>query len=184
MNPLCLLEMILSNKLNYTDYDESKYVNGTTLLMRYALHTNNDITEAVFKLFIDENVNAQNDDGWTALMYAVRYSNDRSTEGTVNLLIDAGADVNATNVNGWTALMIAAGESNWTSTEAAVKMLIDARADTIGVLEKAHEDKHKILYKYITFQRKMAFGLGRLDTGSIVSTLPREICKVILDFVK
>jgi ankyrin repeat protein len=48
-------------------------------------------------------VNAQRNDGWSALMRAARYGR---TE-TVRLLIEAGADVNANSNDGETALMLA-----------------------------------------------------------------------------
>ena len=39
-------------------------------------------------------INQKNTEGWTALMYASRNSNTDSTEETVKMLIDAGADLN------------------------------------------------------------------------------------------
>ena len=53
------------------------------------------------------NVNAEDNDGWTALMWAVFYV---YTE-IVKLLLEHGADVNAKSNNGWTALHLAEGHS-------------------------------------------------------------------------
>ena len=41
-----------------------------------------------------------------------------------------------------------------------------------------------VIYNYITLPRKLVFGLGRLDPRSIISCLPREICRLILKFVR
>ena len=178
------LEAVKECLRNYTDINAKDYL-GSTALMLAAMESNRFSTEDTVKLLIDAgaDVDAKDSGGWTALMEAARSSNYFSTEGTVKLLIDAGADVNATNKPGGTALIYAARYSNNSSTEATVKILIDAGADTTGVLEKAHKDKKKILYECI-IECKVVFALGRLDPGSIVSTLPKEICKVILDFVK
>ena len=124
-------------------------------------------------------VNAKDDDGWTALIYAVRWSNVSSTKATVKMLIDAGADVNAISNDGWTALMLAAIRSNNISTESTVKLLLDAGADLAGTLKIAHSDKYRVLYDSIVL-RKMAFGLGRRDPNSVVSMLPREIVRLVL----
>jgi ankyrin repeat protein len=50
-------------------------------------------------------INAQDHDGWNALMYAARFSND---ESTVTLLISKGADVKIANKYGITPLLMAA----------------------------------------------------------------------------
>ena len=59
----------------------------------------------IVKLLIDKgaDVNAKNNDGWTALIWASR---NGYTE-IAKLLIDKGADVNAKNNYVWTALMLA-----------------------------------------------------------------------------
>jgi len=74
------------------------------------------------------NVNIQNDDGWTALMWASsfkRYLRSTDRKEIVELLLKAGANPNIKGDNGWTALMFASGESN----EDIVKLLLDAGAD-------------------------------------------------------
>jgi ankyrin repeat protein len=67
-------------------------------------------------------------DGNTALMLAAKFSSTKSTEKTVQLLIDAGANVNKQNKLGSTALILAAYYSN-TSSENTVAILINAGAD-------------------------------------------------------
>ena len=53
-------------------------------------------------LSLGADVNAEDDDGWTALMYTARYI-DRPD--IINTLIKAGADIDAQDKYGWTALM-------------------------------------------------------------------------------
>ena len=55
----------------------------------------------------------QCNDGWTALMTACRHSRNGSTEDTVKILIEAGADLNIKNNNGWTALMWACDQEKY-----------------------------------------------------------------------
>ena len=62
------------------------------------------------KLLIEKgaNVNAADEDGKTALMYAALCD----AKETAELLIEKGADVNAVNDNGETALMMATKKNN------------------------------------------------------------------------
>lgn len=76
-----------------------------------------------------DELNKQNTKGWTALMIACRNSNSESTESTVKMLIDAGADLNLKNVIGSTALILALEYSDENSSVNTVKLLIDAGAD-------------------------------------------------------
>ena len=140
----------------------------------------------IIKFFIDigANIDSQDSRGRTALMYAVRTSGRINSENVVRLLIKAGADLNLKDKQCVTALMLAVNESNKWTTENTVKVLIDAGADTTNVFDVVHNDKRKVLYDTLFLPLKIAFGLGRLDPDSIVSRLPREICRVILDFVE
>ena len=77
-------DMIAANKMDYIVWLAGNYCPYTRVLIDAGA-----------------DVNAKEEDGWTALMWASRYGR---TE-TVNLLIDAGADINIKNELGWTALM-------------------------------------------------------------------------------
>ena len=84
------------------DPDE-RDASGKTLLMRAAKEGN----EWELKQLLEShaNVNLKDSDGWTALMYAVRYSGSLEC---VEKLLDAGADVTAKNTYGFSALVLAA----------------------------------------------------------------------------
>jgi ankyrin repeat protein len=68
-------------------------------------------------------VNARNDAGATALMWAV------ADVDKTRLLVDRSADVNAKSLNGRTPLVIAAGEAG---SAATIKLLLDKGADVNG----------------------------------------------------
>ena len=102
---------------------------GFTLLMKLVLLTKKN-KEAFFLIgnLLNENpatINQQNNEGWTALMLAVRNSNTCSTENTVEILINMGADLNLQDNNGATAL----GHSQIIKENNIFKMLVDAGAD-------------------------------------------------------
>jgi uncharacterized protein len=79
-------------------------------------------SEAEVKAEISKaDVNARNEVGWTALMYAAAFGAAES----VKALLDAGADVNARNKYGLTSLMGAAG----VGTAETVRILLKAGAD-------------------------------------------------------
>ena len=75
---------------------------GRTLLMRAAKNGN----EWELKILLQSgaNVNLTDNDGWTALMYAVRYS---EALDCVDALLEAGADVSVKNNYGSSALVLA-----------------------------------------------------------------------------
>ena len=74
-------------------------------------------------------IDAKNNDEWTALMIASRRSNDTSSLDTVKLLLDRGADINSKDNDGWTALILASRRSNDGSSLETVKLLLDHKAD-------------------------------------------------------
>ena len=82
---------------------DERDASGKTLLMRAAKEGNE--WELKQLLESNANINLKDSDGWTALMYAVRYSG--SLECVENLL-EAGADVTAKNNYGFSALVLAA----------------------------------------------------------------------------
>ena len=84
-----------------------KDTNGQTLLMKAAKAGN----EWQLKLLIDSgaDINLKDKDGWTALMYAVRYQESLSA---VNLLVNANAEIKDTNKYDSSALLLAACYNN------------------------------------------------------------------------
>lgn len=80
---------------------------GRTLLMKAAKAGNDWQISALLKS--GANVNLQDKDGWTALMYAVRYQESLTC---VDLLLQAKADVKIKNKYGSSALMIASCYNN------------------------------------------------------------------------
>lgn len=105
-------ELSVSEENNSTLYStipnpDERDAGGRTLLMRAAKSGN----EWQIQRLIDSgaDINLTDNDGWTALMYAVRYS-----EGIecVELLIDANADIKITNKFGNSALTLAACYNN------------------------------------------------------------------------
>lgn len=76
---------------------------GRTALMKAAKAGNGWEVRSLISSGAD--VNLKDRDGWTALMYAVRYQNSL---GLVGALLDAGADIQAASVYGVTTLQLAA----------------------------------------------------------------------------
>ncbi|MBQ7159285.1 MAG: ankyrin repeat domain-containing protein [Treponema sp.] len=93
---------------------------GRTLLMKAARAGNISMIENL--LYSQADVNAEDNDGWTALMFAARF---QSNPKAVELLIDAGADISAENNYGVTALLLAAGFSKSTNV---ISALLDKRS--------------------------------------------------------
>ena len=85
------------------DNPDERDASGKTLLMRAAKEGN----EWELKQLIESNanVNLKDSDGWTALMYAVRYSGSLEC---VEKLMEAGADVTVKNNYGFSSLVLAA----------------------------------------------------------------------------
>ncbi len=108
---------------------DEKDINGQTLAMKAAKIGN----EWQLKLLINSgaDINAKDKDGWTALMYAVRYQ-----EGvqTVSLLLNADADVKAKNNFDSSALLIAACYNN---NPQILKMLLEYYSTSEKELLKA-----------------------------------------------
>jgi hypothetical protein len=82
-----------------------------------------NVSKDYIRVLINEgaDANAKNNDGWTPLMFAARYS---SSPEIVKLLIEKGADVNARDNNGAPLLIYAVRQ-----TPEIVKLLVDNGAD-------------------------------------------------------
>ena len=82
---------------------DERDASGRTLLMRAAKAGNE--WEVKNLLLSGADVNLTDDDGWTALMYAVRYS---EAQDCTDSLLEAGADITKKNNYGSSALVLAA----------------------------------------------------------------------------
>ncbi|MCR5063314.1 MAG: ankyrin repeat domain-containing protein [Treponema sp.] len=128
-----------------TDPDETDF-SGRTLLMKAAQEGNDWKVSRLIKAGAD--INAKDKDGWTALMYAVRYQ-----EGIqcVNLLIDAGADVKTKNMFDSSALSIA---SSFNKNPEVLKKLLSfyqsADKEVIKSLTLLLSDNHDSEYIQIS----------------------------------
>ncbi len=96
-----------TQELELIENPNKKDKNGRTSLM-LAAKSGND-WEMRSLIHSNADVNLQDKDGWTALMYAVRYQDNMDA---INLLLSAGAKTDIKNKYGTNALQIAAGYSN------------------------------------------------------------------------
>ena len=124
---------------------------GKTLLMEAAQEGNDWQLNALLNAKAD--VNLKDKDGWTALMYAVRY---QANMDCVNLLIEHGADVKAKNNFGTSALVLAANYNN--NPEILKKLLSyysptdpDVMKSFISVLTESHESEYIQIIKVNLF---------------------------------
>ena len=86
---------------------DERDMSGRTQLMKAAKSGNDWQLKRLLEAKAD--VNLKDNDGWTALMYAVRYNEGLEC---VELLLDAGADIKAVNNFGLTAIALAANYNN------------------------------------------------------------------------
>ena len=98
------IDDVVTDQDEYTRIEnpDEKDITGKTLLMRAAKGGN----EWELKLLLDSgaDVNLTDNDGWTALMYAVRYNEGLEC---VEALLDAGADITVKNKYGSSAIVLA-----------------------------------------------------------------------------
>ena len=119
---------ILSNR----DEIDKKNAKEQTALMIAAQYFDTDSSLETVKILLENNadVNLTDIDGWTALMVAVGYSNNKiNTFEIVKLLLEKGANVNLVGEDGWTALMMAAQDPNRTINLETVKLLLEKGAN-------------------------------------------------------
>jgi len=98
---------------------------NSSFMVTVHMHPEKALRELEAGLISLEEINYQNDEGWTVLMYLCRNANKiAKAENLVQKLIDLGADVNLANnlANklGSTALTLA---SNWTRTDSTEKIV-------------------------------------------------------------
>ncbi|MCF0242832.1 MAG: ankyrin repeat domain-containing protein, partial [Treponema sp.] len=113
----------ISDDLNFRD---SK---GATSLMLSVKDGNDWKIKALIKSGAD--INAKDKDGWTALMYAVRYQSNLSI---LNLLLDAKPDIKTENNYGLSALVIA---SNYSDNPEIIKKLLSYYSPSDKEVQKA-----------------------------------------------
>lgn len=99
-------EQLPENKIEYIENPNAADKNGVTLLMRAAKAGNDWDVNLLLKNGAD--VNLRDKDGWTALMYAVRYQNNLNI---LNMLIENAAYIRVRNKFNATPLLMAADYS-------------------------------------------------------------------------
>lgn len=109
-----------AGRYQFIENADAKDAEGRTLLMKAARDANIGMIENL--LYSEANVNAADNDGWTALMFAARFSD---SPRTVELLLNAGANPQAKNNYGITALLLATGFSRNTKV---VSPLLEKRS--------------------------------------------------------
>ncbi len=109
-----------AGRYQFIENADAKDAEGRTLLMKAARDANISMIENL--LYSEANVNAADNDGWTALMFAARFS---GSPRTVELLLNAGANPQAENNYGITALLLATGFSQNTKV---VSQLLEKRS--------------------------------------------------------
>jgi uncharacterized protein len=102
---------------------KTAYFEGETELMRAASNSSPEMLQYVLKNGGSRQVNAEDSEGWSALMYAARYNPNVTI---IQLLIQAGANVNEDGPDNITALMYAAG---FNPSLAAIQTLINSGAN-------------------------------------------------------
>lgn len=104
-----------AGRYQFIENADQKDAEGRTLLMKAARNGNVSMIENL--IYSEANVNATDNDGWTALMFAARFSNNPKA---ITLLLQAGANPQAENNYGITALLLAAGFSQNTKVVSAL----------------------------------------------------------------
>jgi len=95
-----------NSKYTFIPDADKRDINGRTALMRASKDGNIRLMEDL--IYSGANINAQDNDGWTPLMFASRF---QKNEKAVSLLIKKGADIKKKNNYGMTALILASGFS-------------------------------------------------------------------------
>lgn len=123
---------------------------GITPLMRAAEFGDVSVVEKMVLAGAD--VNAKDENGWTALMYSAKESDNCDLHEMVGCLVkQGGADINAVNDDGETALFVAARHMNFVFAEAARAWGADA-----GIKNKAGLTVRKFAAKRAELFGKLA----------------------------
>lgn len=109
-----------AGRYQFIENADKRDSDGRTLLMKAARKGNISMIENL--IYSEADVNALDNDGWTALMYAARFQNNPKA---LELLINAGADISAENNYGVTALLLASG---FAPNPKVVSVLLDKRS--------------------------------------------------------
>ena len=109
-----------AGRYQYIENADARDAEGRTLLMKAARAANIAMMENL--IYSEANVNAVDNDGWTALMFAARFSD--STKA-VKMLLDAGANPQMENDYGITALLLATGFAKKTDI---ISLLMEKRS--------------------------------------------------------
>ena len=130
---------------------------------------NNDIKSV--KNYIDSgyDLNIQDDDDYTPLIYSVHYNKIE----IVKLLLNAGADIDKQNNSGYTALISAAFNNN----REMIELLLDYAAD-----EFILDNNNKSFYDYLNIENKQYF-LHKYPTN-VYNAISHNYKKSFTEFVK
>lgn len=137
---------LLKSSANFTFIEnaDEKDENGVTLLMKAA--KKGDVEKIRNLIYSGADVNAKDKEGWTALMYAVRYQNDADV---VKILLNNKASPLVKNIYDANAMMIGAAFSK---NPEIVKLLIESYSATsqnvrsafvYGIKNSAHAENLK-----------------------------------------
>ena len=114
-------------------YNESYVCGGFTLLMKLVLLTRKyEEAKNIIRKLLNNNpdiINIKNGCGMTALMLAALNINNCSTDDTIKILVDAGANLNLQDDEGTTALMMVTMNDNNSNVVSTIQILIDAGAN-------------------------------------------------------
>jgi hypothetical protein len=127
-----------------------KYKNGMTILMAVSMNSADfspeTLAEAIDHAVKGGLLDKTDDDDWTALHYAARFSNDTGSVETVKALIEAGAKLDERECKDCTPLMSAIMVCETTSSLETVELLINAGASINLKTKEGHNALNSLRY--------------------------------------